>query len=252
MARILTDETTLTRKRGLLKKESRVLRLLVVVEAILAAIILLAGAVLFFFDKGAALLAAGLIVAFLATGHWQKIRENEKEYQSVSAGLKGEQEVTRHLKDSLSNDCYILNDLQVRHGWKRAQMDHLVVTPQGIFVVETKTWRGEIEGDENDARWTQVRRPGAKPIKLANPVHQNRRQVEVLRQFLQDSGIDWPDIHPVLVSRSPEATFWIRNATVPILKPSEVARFISKPRSGRLYTEKEITAVIELLKKKAR
>lgn len=251
MARILTDETTLTRKRSFLKKESGILRILVVIEAVLGALLLAGGAVLFFFDKGAALLVVGLVVAFLATGHWQKIRENEREHRSVTAGLKGEQSVTSLLEKKLGNDSYIFNDLSLRHGGKRAQVDHLVVTPRGIFVIETKTWRGEIDGREQDTHWTQVRQPGQKPIKLSNPILQNQRQIQVLRLFLQDHGIEWPDLYPVLVSRSPEAVFWVQSTT-PILKPAEAAHHISSQQSGRAYTEKEVTAVIELLKKKAR
>ena len=252
MARILTDETSLHRKRDFLKKETSVLEKLVWVEFGLAILLILSGVVLLLMGKGAGMLIMGAVLGVLAGGHWMKIRENAEEHRSVSAGLKGEMSVTQVLSNALNNDSYILNDLQVKHGWKRAQMDHLVVTPQGIFVVETKTWRGEIDGKEEDVTWNQVRRPGDKPIKLHNPIAQNRRQVSILRMFLKDAGVDWPDIHPVLVSRSPEATFWIQNSTVPILKPGEAAKYIARQKSDRVYSPEEVTAVIELLKKKAR
>ncbi|MBP7828746.1 MAG: NERD domain-containing protein [Kiritimatiellae bacterium] len=253
MARILTDETSLHRKRDSLKKESAVLQKLVWIETGLAAILLATGVALLVLGKGGGgLLAAGIVLGFLAVGHGFKVRENKREHQSVSAGLKGEMSVTQVLNNALGNDSYILNDLSVKHGWKRAQMDHLVVTPRGIFVVETKTWRGEIDGGEDDDTWTQVRRPGDKPIKLRNPIAQCKRQVEVLRLFLKDEGVDWPHVYPILVSRSPEAMFWVRSSTVPLLKPPEAARYIVKQTSDRQYTAEEVTAVIELLKKKGR
>lgn len=247
MARILTDETTLTRKRTFLKKETSTLQKLVLFEAGLAVLLIAAGVVLLLLGKGPGVLIAGALFSILPAGHWMKIRENEKEHQFVSAGLRGEQEVTKLLKTALGNDSYILNDISVRHGWKRTQMDHVVVTPRGIFVIETKTWRGEIEGDEQDALWSQVKQPGQKPLPVRNPILQNRRQIQILRLFLKDKGVDWPDIYPVLVSKSPNGVFHIRNATVPILRPMAAAEHISAQTSDRAYAEEEVTAVINLL-----
>ncbi len=37
------------------------------------------------------------------------------------------------------------------------QVDHLVLTPSGLLVVETKNYRGQIFGQAHDAQWTQQR-----------------------------------------------------------------------------------------------
>ncbi|MBU1693885.1 MAG: NERD domain-containing protein [Verrucomicrobia bacterium] len=247
MARILTDETTLHRWRTSLGKESRILRKLLFVEAGLALLLVATGVVLLLLGKGSVLLIVGALFGILTAGHWLKIRQNEDDYSFVEVGLKGEQEVTKLLKAALGNDSYILNDISVRHGWKQAQMDHVVVTPRGIFVIETKTWRGVIEGDEKGEKWTQTRRPGQKPHTMFNPILQNRRQIRILRMFLEDKGVDWPDIYPVLVSKSRYGEFRIRNSTVPILRPKDAAAHISAQTSDRVYTDEEVTAVISSL-----
>ena len=251
MARILTDETSLHLKRDALRKGSQSLRTLVRVEASVAVALLLAGAILFKW-WGPGLLILGILACFFSAGHWLKIKENKEEEQSIGAGLQGEQNVTRLLRDRLNNDSYILNDITLKRGLKRAQMDHVVISPQGIFVIETKNWRGVITGEEQEARWTQVRKPGQKPIQHPNPILQNQRQIQVLKLILKVAGVDWPDIFPVLVSNSRNAQFDIRNRTVPILTRFDTIEYISGQVPSRTYTEAEVTAVIELLMKKAR
>ena len=69
----------------------------------------------------------------------------------------------------------------------------------------------------------------------------------MLRLWLEDKGINWPDIYPVLVSKSAAGEFRIRNATVPTLRPAEAAQHISAQVSDRTYTEADVTAVINEL-----
>lgn len=36
------------------------------------------------------------------------------------------------------------------------QIDHIVVSKYGVFAIETKNYRGEIYGDDNREKWTQI------------------------------------------------------------------------------------------------
>jgi len=67
------------------------------------------------------------------------------------AGAVAELELIEYLK-KLPDDCYIINgitlilDKAIRFDgkWlKSAQIDHLVITPAGVFVIETKNWSKE-------------------------------------------------------------------------------------------------------------
>lgn len=252
MARILTDESTLSRKKRVLSVESRWLQTVARVEAGVAVLLLVTGAVLFVSKCSSWLLVAGAVIAFLSLGHFFKIRENEKERGAVAAGLKGEVTVTQTLHQALPNDCYILNDVTVRRGWHSAQMDHIVVTPRGIFLVETKNWRGRITGAEDERRWRQDKGSGQPPVFLANPIMQNRRHAEIFRHWLRAHGVDWPDVFPVLVMMAPSAEWEIRGLSVPILRPAAAAEYIANTVGSRSYSEKEVDAVINLLMKTAR
>lgn len=63
-----------------------------------------------------------------------------------------------------------------------AQIDHLVVSPFGLFVIETKNKSGWIFGSERQRTWTQVLYH--EKYTFQNPLHQAWRQKKVLAEFL--------------------------------------------------------------------
>jgi hypothetical protein len=251
MARILSDETTLTRKRQSLARESEILRRISYAEAAVAVLLVAAGVGVYLVKGTAGWLIIGGIASFLAVGHFLKIRENEQERRHVTAGLKGEVEVTQLLQSALDNDTYIFNDLNVKHGARRSQIDHVVVSPKGLFVIETKNWRGALDGDEKERQWSQVRQPGMSPVRVSNPIAQNARHIEVLAEFLKRSGVDWPDVHSIVVMTSPSSTWTIRNQTVPVFKPAAAVEHIAGFQPERVHAEAEVDAVINLFMRSA-
>jgi len=58
------------------------------------------------------------------------------------------------------------------------QIDHVVVSPFGIFVIETKNYAGWIFGDESSRYWTQV--IYGRKSRFQNPLHQNALHVRAL------------------------------------------------------------------------
>lgn len=62
------------------------------------------------------------------------------------------------------------------------QLDHVIVSKFGIFVVETKNMKGWIFGNEHDREWTQV--IFGKKYRFQNPLHQNYRHIHALSHFL--------------------------------------------------------------------
>ena len=62
------------------------------------------------------------------------------------------------------------------------QIDHVVVSMYGIFIIETKNYAGWIYGSEKQAQWTQVLY-GTKN-RFQNPLHQNYRHTMELARAL--------------------------------------------------------------------
>src|SRR5690554_1408785 len=62
------------------------------------------------------------------------------------------------------------------------QIDHIIVSCYGVFVVETKNMKGWIFGNEKQRYWTQkIYRHSQK---FQNPLHQNYKHVKTLRSLL--------------------------------------------------------------------
>ena len=74
----------------------------------------------------------------------------------------------------------VFNDLFLPRpdGKGTTQIDHIVVSPFGIFVIETKNYAGWIFGDEDSRYWTQV--IYRKKCRFQNPLHQNALHVGAL------------------------------------------------------------------------
>lgn len=62
------------------------------------------------------------------------------------------------------------------------QIDHLLVSPYGVFIVETKNLKGWIFGSENQPKWTQSLY--RKKFSFQNPLRQTFRQKKILSKYL--------------------------------------------------------------------
>ena len=85
----------------------------------------------------------------------------------------------KHLK---SNSWHLLNNVTLQLENHTTQVDHILVSRFGIFVIETKHYKGWIFGDERSKEWTQV--IWKKKFKFQNPMHQNYKHVKAVQDIL--------------------------------------------------------------------
>lgn len=97
------------------------------------------------------------------------------------AGLHGERAVSKELY-RLGNKYIVFNDLLLKTGSGTCQIDHVVLSPYGIFVVETKNISGKITGCDEWKEWYWNGKDFNKTI--YNPVMQNFRHIDVLSDTL--------------------------------------------------------------------
>lgn len=71
-------------------------------------------------------------------------------------------------------------------GSRTTQIDHIVVSNYGIFVIETKNYKGWIIGNEFDDYWTQI--IFKRKEKLYNPIKQNFGHIQALKSVLNEFG----------------------------------------------------------------
>jgi len=120
-----------------------------------------------------------VILAFVAIGII-------KAFKPFIKGKVGEFAVALHVKLYLKDVQYILlNDCTLPDEQSgTTQIDHILLSPYGIFIIETKNYKGWIFGSERQKLWTQ--KIFKKSYKFQNPLHQNYKHQKVLEQVLAD------------------------------------------------------------------
>lgn len=111
---------------------------------------------------------------------------------------EGEDLASAYINSSLNGTYTEIRNIILPSKKGGTEIDHILVGPGGIFVVETKTLAGHLRGGAEDHNWTKTTTSGTVE-RISNPVRQNRRHVEALRAILQDMyGIGVP-IYGVVV-----------------------------------------------------
>ena len=110
-------------------------------------------------------------------------------------GHVGELSISLRLKRLNKKEYIALNDVLLKIGESSTQIDHIVITKSGIYVIETKNLKGWIHGHENSEYWKQT--IYHQKYSFKNPVKQNSIHVYALRKIL----LDFPHIkyHPIVV-----------------------------------------------------
>lgn len=85
----------------------------------------------------------------------------------------------------LPKDVYrVINNVTIPDGHGgTTQIDHIVVSPFGVFLIETKHYKGWIFGGEQDRQWTQ-KIHGGHSQEFQNPLLQNYKHTQCLRELL--------------------------------------------------------------------
>ena len=111
--------------------------------------------------------------------------------RAVKRGEEGEKLVESLInKDQsfhrLINNLVLLGENGVSH-----QIDHILIRNNGVFVIETKNYYGEIKGSEEDSFWTRTyfvkRKP--KSVSFHNPLKQNQSHIRIIKRLI---GKDYP------------------------------------------------------------
>ena len=97
-------------------------------------------------------------------------------------GQSGEVEVAEILSELPESNYRVLNDVLIKVGNISIQIDHIVVSIYGIFVIETKNYKGWIIGKETSYEWTQCIYNFKN--KFYNPIRQNYTHISVLKNIL--------------------------------------------------------------------
>lgn len=99
-------------------------------------------------------------------------------------GVIGERTVSRILHKLDTSAYQVLDNVVLHSGERITQIDHIVVAEAGVFVIETKNYKGWILGVETSEYWTQVLFQHKE--KLYNPIRQNNSHIAALKNLLHE------------------------------------------------------------------
>ncbi|MBN8094387.1 NERD domain-containing protein [Vibrio vulnificus] len=97
-------------------------------------------------------------------------------------GVFGEFLVNRLLSKLPESDYTLIKDVTLPTNGGTTQVDHIVVSKYGIFVIETKNMKGWIFGSARQKQWTQTIYHHSS--KFQNPLHQNYKHIKALEALL--------------------------------------------------------------------
>ena len=105
-------------------------------------------------------------------------------------GDSGENAVAKILGETEAGKQYVINGLLFADRENRScQIDHVLINPRGIWVIETKNYAGRICGTDDDREWTQSLGNGETVNLFYNPVKQNRTHVYRLKDALNAGNV---------------------------------------------------------------
>ncbi|RLI88925.1 MAG: hypothetical protein DRO62_02735 [Candidatus Altiarchaeales archaeon] len=177
-----------------------------------------------------------------------------RKYVLWGSGVLGEDMVTKEL-EKLDDSYYLINGVVVPPN--RGDTDHIVIGPNGIFVIESKNYGGEIECDGDSwVRYKRGRRGRRYELRIGSPSNQVKRNAKVLKDFILKHGNEIFDgeiphiwVHSILVFTNENVSVSIKNQTVDILRIEELSDYIENKTSELELREEEVRKIGELIMK---
>lgn len=147
-------------------------------------------------------------------------------FKPVIKGYLGEKLVSVVLRRLNKEEYKIINDIILfNEDNKTTQIDHIIVSVYGIFVIETKNYNGWIIGKESDKYWKQV--IFRTKNNFYNPLRQNYGHTMAVRSVIGDNSIS---IIPIVV--------FSNNATLKVQTHSHVVYVAKLLKTVKQYNKK--------------
>ena len=171
------------------------------------------------------------------------------------SGSEGEKIVINELKKLDDTYCLISGVVIPPN---RGDVDHIVLGRNGIFVVETKNYSGEVSCNGDVWGRRKIGRRGKPyPLEIGNPSNQVKRNAKVLKDFIlrhqreifKKTPHIW--VEGILVFTNPAVVLKIKNPTVSIVSPNKLVEFIKNNTEGTGLSEREVKNLGNVIMKHA-
>jgi len=103
-------------------------------------------------------------------------------FRESSKGDRGERTIANILSKLPSSEYSVINDLIIQNEHHSTQIDHVIISIYGIFVIETKNYSGWIMGGEKSDQW--IKNMYGRKYYFYNPIKQNYGHISSLAKEL--------------------------------------------------------------------
>ena len=188
------------------------------------------------------LIGIAIVLAFIWV--FGKIRNHRllKTVTKSYRGTKSERDlVLKLLKHRITSEN-IFHDLYVeKQNGEFSQIDLVVLTSVGVIVFEVKDFSGWIYGNGNHSHWTKVLAYGKNKYRFYNPIKQNSKHIQDLRNQIKQLNnlpfysiiVFYGDCVLKEVNFVPKGTYLVKQKRV-----LEVMKMIEKENEPGLYINK--------------
>lgn len=171
-----------------------------------------------------------------AINTWGK--QGEKEVDYVLKWLPNEYvSIQKDCSSKYGDECILLENQNFID--ESQEYDHIVVGPQGIFMIETKNYSGKLSID-NEGNWLRMKKGDSEWIPETNPIQQVNRHHLLLESIV---GFDVQIIDIVCLSHPDIIVTGQNNSRVTVVKKDLLGDYIMK-YPGNVYSEDEIENLV--------
>ncbi len=158
-------------------------------------------------------------------------------YRTYNGGWEGEKRVAKLLKSTLNDDYYLVNEVRLDKG---GDLDHLVLGPNGIFVIETKNWSGKIACHGDDWQRQDHNKFNGSPSRQVKKNTTKIKRLLEAQPALRKHGI-W--VEPIVVFTNNNIELHLNKPTVTVLRLHELPNYITNYKNYNPYTTKQLEQI---------
>jgi len=168
----------------------------------------------------------------------------------LQIGLEGEEKALMLVKD-LDDSYHVFSNISIRYEGQKSELDLIVVGKKGVFVVEVKNYRGEIEGKEDERFWKQhkVGRKGTRYTQeFYSPVKQVSTHVYRLSKILKSDNVyTWVQGVVYFVNNEVDIT-QVETNQIPVLSfDTPLVTYLEELDTKGEMTEEKLMSIITIL-----
>ena len=134
-----------------------------------------------------------ILVTLIAKSAYSTPEKRTREWPWERDGRLGEEYAAGFIGSILNDEDRLFTNVKVSYDGKDAELDEVIVSPRGVFVIEVKNYKGELRGDTADYEWTKYKTSDSGEVyekTVRNPIKQVRRQEYILSNYLRENGIN--------------------------------------------------------------